>query len=131
MISEVSGQSFGLRIKNFTFDDANCKYTCACGLHQYTHSLDVEAFNYTCKYSIHIPVWALQFIEKLMYHTNTNLKVVLPQGYHQQSVISLMWSSIKEMLSNLICSSLGIDGPSTEALDQFCNSLRRSFDLVL
>lgn len=53
MISKDSGQSFGLRIKNFTFDDANCKYTCACGLHQYTDSLDVGAFNYTCNYLIH------------------------------------------------------------------------------
>ncbi|CAC5424090.1 unnamed protein product [Mytilus coruscus] len=47
MISEDSGRSFGLRIKNFTFDDVNCKYTCTCGLHQYTSILDVEAINYT------------------------------------------------------------------------------------
>lgn len=41
--------SFGLIIKNLTIDDINRKYTCACGLLQYTKILDLDNVKYICK----------------------------------------------------------------------------------
>lgn len=37
-----NGTAFDLMIKNFTFTDVNCEYTCACGYQQYTKMLKVK-----------------------------------------------------------------------------------------
>lgn len=50
MMVEDKSPIFGLKIKNFTNNDVNCKYTCACGLQQYTHMLDLDDMQYICKY---------------------------------------------------------------------------------
>lgn len=49
MIVKNNNPSFGLKIKNLTIDDVNCKYTCACGLQQYTKMLDLLTVKYICK----------------------------------------------------------------------------------
>lgn len=38
--------SFDLMIKNFNFTDTNCTYTCACGLFQDTHMLNLDEINF-------------------------------------------------------------------------------------
>lgn len=43
---------FGLMIKNITVEDTFCRYTCACGLHQYTATLDLEGVDYICKFNV-------------------------------------------------------------------------------
>ncbi|VDI10998.1 Hypothetical predicted protein [Mytilus galloprovincialis] len=43
---EDKSPNFGLKIKNFTNDDFNYKYTCACGLHSYTNKLDQDDGKY-------------------------------------------------------------------------------------
>lgn len=46
MMVKHNTPSFGLKIKNLTIDDVNCKYTCACGLQQYTRMLDLNTVKY-------------------------------------------------------------------------------------
>lgn len=46
MMVENSIPNFGLKIKKLTIDDVNCKYTCACGLQQYTKKLDLGTVKY-------------------------------------------------------------------------------------
>ncbi|CAC5424076.1 unnamed protein product [Mytilus coruscus] len=53
MMAKNNIPSFGLKIKNFTIDDVNCKYTCACGLQQYTNMLDLDAVKYIYPPHIH------------------------------------------------------------------------------
>lgn len=49
MMVENNITSFGLKIKNLTISDVNCKYTCACNLQQYTKMLDLDTVKYICK----------------------------------------------------------------------------------
>lgn len=44
MIDEKNNQNFSLKIKNVSIIDINCKYTCACGLQQFTNSIDLDLF---------------------------------------------------------------------------------------
>lgn len=37
---------FGLMIKNIAVEDTFCRYTCACGLDQYTNTLDLEGVDF-------------------------------------------------------------------------------------
>lgn len=37
---------FGMIIKNIAVEDIYCRYTCACGLHQYTNTLDLEGVDF-------------------------------------------------------------------------------------
>lgn len=46
MVVQSTSFYFDLMIKNFTFDDANCKYTCVCGLHQYTKMLELDSLEF-------------------------------------------------------------------------------------
>lgn len=44
-VMKTNGSSFDLIIKQFSFSDTNCEYTCACGFLQYTDMLKLEEGN--------------------------------------------------------------------------------------
>ncbi|XP_052063834.1 uncharacterized protein LOC127703793 [Mytilus californianus] len=44
---------FGMMIKNIAVEDTSCRYTCACGLHQHTETLDLEGVDYIYPPDIH------------------------------------------------------------------------------
>lgn len=50
MMITDNNSNFFLKIKNLTIEDFNCKYTCSCGLQQYTEMLDLNGMEYICKY---------------------------------------------------------------------------------
>lgn len=60
LMSDDTSRTFDLKIKNVTFGDFNCQYTCACGFQQYTKILKLDDSNYLCKFSI---------LNKLIVHT--------------------------------------------------------------
>lgn len=45
MVNDTTAD-FGLMIKNFDVNDTYCSYTCTCGIHQYTHELELEDMDY-------------------------------------------------------------------------------------
>lgn len=55
MIIKDNIPNFVLKIRNLTIDDVNCKYTCTCGLHQYTKLLDLNDIQYV--YPPHIDTY--------------------------------------------------------------------------
>lgn len=46
LMYNITKPSFDLMIKSFTFTDANCSYTCACGFFQYTHMLQMQDIDF-------------------------------------------------------------------------------------
>lgn len=44
--------NFSMMIKKIAVEDTFCRYTCACGLHQYTYMLDLEGVDYICKFNV-------------------------------------------------------------------------------
>lgn len=44
-----SGHEYDLIIRGFNFSDANCYYTCSCGLQQYTNRLELTDSNFICE----------------------------------------------------------------------------------
>lgn len=46
MVVESTSPNFDLMIKNFTFSDADCKYTCVCGLLHFTKMLTLNSLDF-------------------------------------------------------------------------------------
>lgn len=46
MVVESTSPNFDLMIKNFTFSDADCKYTCVCGLLHFTKMLTLDSLDF-------------------------------------------------------------------------------------
>lgn len=62
--------NYVLQIKNLSFDDFNCTYTCACGLQQYSKKLNLDAVNYICKF--------YNYVNAMKYLLTFSMKYIVP-----------------------------------------------------